>query len=173
MTIYVGGLRARLIHDSLYYMLRKALTDLGWFNTEASHTTVTMVAEPYGLNVEVPINTIALADEDMSGEDIEMGSNLADHNWSFYVDFYAENDTLGLHLIRDVKDILEGRMPSIGRKAAVVTVFDYTLATPVPIFTCQIESVQTQRAHDFPHPWLRFWHSCAFTVIDTYGGDAD
>jgi hypothetical protein len=130
-----------------------------------------MVAEPYPMDVEVPLNTLALSDEDISGDDIELGSNLAEQTWAFYVDFYAENDPIGLHLIRDVKDLLEGRMPSISRTAPILPVLDYTLATPVSVFTCQIESVKVSKAHDFPHPWLQHWYSCSFDIVDTYGDE--
>lgn len=169
MTVYVGGLRARLIRDSLFYMLRDALTDLGWLNNaQPSHLPITLLAEPTQADQEVPLNTVALADDDLRGEDVELGSGLAEQSWSFFVDFYAENDPIGLHLIRDVKDILEGRMASIGRTRPILVVQDWTLATPVAIFTCEIEDVSTARAHDFPHAWLRHWHTCSFTVVDVY-----
>lgn len=171
MTIYVGGLRARLIRDSLFYMLRDALTDLGWFVPHASRRTIVFVAEPTQTDEAVPLNTVALADDDMRGDDIELGSSLAEHSWGFFLDFYAENDPIGLHLIRDVKDILEGRMASIGRTGPNLAVLDWTLATPAQIFVCDIEEVRTARSHDFPQAWLRHWHSCSFTIVDTYANE--
>ncbi len=101
-----------------------------------------------------------------------MGSGLAEQTWSFFVDFYAENDPIGLHLIRDVKDLLEGRMASIGRTKPLLVVKDWTLATPAQIFTCEIEDVRTARAHDFSNSWMKHWHSCSFTIIDTYADEA-
>lgn len=172
MTVYVGGLRARLIRDSLFYMLRDGLTDLGWLTSQPSHLPITLLAEPTEADQEVPLNTIALADDDVRGEDVELGSGLAEQSWNFFVDFYAENDPIGLHLIRDVKDMLEGRIASIGRTRPILSVQDWTLATPVEVFACEIEDVRTARAHDFPHAWLRHWHTCSFTLIDTYANES-
>lgn len=173
MATYVGGLRARLIHDSLFYMLRDGLRALGWLTAGPSHAPITFLAEPTQADQEVPINTVALADDDSRGEDLELGSNYAEQRWTFFVDFYAENDPIGLHLIRDVKDLLEGRMPSIGRTRPVVYVYDWTLATPAVIFACEIENVSTARAHDWPQAWLKHWHSCTFTVVDAYANESD
>ena len=171
MPIYVGGLRARLVHDSVFNMLRDALTALGWFAPSATHTPITFISEPLDPNVEVPLNTIAIADADDRGDDIEMGSLLQELRWQIFVDFFAENDAIGLHLIRDVKDVLEGRMPSIGRTGPFVNVYDYTLATPAVLFAVDIEDVFTDKGRDFPQPWLRNWRSCGFTVVDTYADE--
>lgn len=170
MTI-VGGLRSRLIRDSIYEMLRAALADLGWFDEVASRSQISFLADASPPDVEVPFNTLALAGEGETGEDIELGSQLQETRWEMWVDFYGENTSLSLHLIRDVKDILQGRMPSIGRTGPVVNVYDYTLATPVVIFNVDIEDVRTDRAKGFPQPWLRAWHSCGFTVVDTYDNE--
>lgn len=168
MTAYVGGLRARLIHDSVYSMLYTALASLGWFTASPSHSPITFNSEALSTNVEVPFNTLALADEGSRGEGIELGSLLQENRWTMWVDFYAENDSISLHLIRDVHDILEGRMPSIGRSRPVIDVYDYTLATPVVIFEVEIEDVHTDKAQDFPQPWLKSWRACGFTIVDTY-----
>lgn len=173
MTAYVGGLRARLVHDSVYRMLYNALDALGWFDVTSSRSTVQFNSEPLAPDIEVPFNTVALADEDDRGEEIELGSQLQDLRWQMYVDFFGENDAISLHLIRDVKDILQGRMPSIGRSRPVVDVYDWTLATPVAIFSVDIEDVFTDKARDFPQPWLRAWRSCGFTVVDTYNDEDD
>ncbi len=169
---YVGGLRARLIHDSVYAMLHDALDQLGWFDAVASRSQITFLSDALPPDVEVPFNTLALADEGETGDDVELGSQLQETRWEMWVDFYAENDSLSLHLIRDVKDILQGRMPSIGRTRPVVEVYDYTLATPVVIFNVEIEDVLTDRAKGFPQPWLRAWRACGFTVVDTYDDES-
>ena len=171
MTTYVGGLRARLVHDSIHAMLRAALDNLGWFTASPSHAPITFLSEPLAPDVQVPFNTLALADEDDRGDEIELGSQLQELRWQMYVDFFGENDAISLHVIRDVKDILEGRMPSIGRSRPTADVYDYTLATPVVIFTVDIEDVFTDKARDFPQPWLRHWRSCGFTVVDTYSDE--
>ena len=173
MTTYVGGLRARLVHDSIYHMLYSALEDLGWFAPSSTHSAIAFNSEPLAPDIEVPFNTMALADEDDRGEDIELGSQLQELRWQMYVDFFGENDAISLHVVRDVKDILQGRMPSIGRWRPTVDVYDYTLATPAAIFSVDIEDVFTDKARDFPQPWLRAWRTCGFTVVDTYNDETD
>lgn len=173
MTIYVGGLRARLIKDSLYNMIHASLDDLGWFDTGRGHQAIAMRATKVENEEEIPLNTLAVCDEDFGSFDTEMGSKMADHSWTFYADFYAENEAVGLHMIRDIKDILEGRMSAISRSRPTLDVYDYTQATPTAIFTCQIEDVLVDRAHDFPKPWQKFWFACRFSIEDTYGDDDD
>lgn len=171
MTTYVGGLRARLVRDSVWRTVDAALRALGWYADVVSHRPVTFVPAPLGLDVEVPFNTLALGDMNDVPTQAEMGSSLTEFSWDMHVDVYAENDDLSLHLAGDVEAALAGRMPSIGRGRPVVEVWDYTLATPVQVFTVDIEDVRKAKAHDFPQPWLRFWRSVTFTVIDTYGDE--
>lgn len=173
MTIVAGGLRARLIHDSLYQMLLAALTDLDWFDSGRQHAAINFIARPVANDEEIPLNTVALVDEDQRAIDEELGSVLAEHRWTYYVDFYAEDDVIGKHLIYDVRDILSGRMPSIGRGDPSLEVLDYRQATPSELFTVEIEDVIVDRAHDFPKPWQRHWYAARFSVVDHYGSDTD
>lgn len=170
---YVGGLRARLIRDSVWHVVDDALRDLGWYAAVVSHRPVTFVPAPFGLDVEVPLNTLALGDMADVPTEAEMGSDLTEFAWDMHVDVYGENDDLSLHLAGDVAAALAGRMPSIGRGRPVVDVWDYTLATPVIVFAVAIDDVRQARAHDFPQPWLRFWRSVTFVVTDTYGSEDD
>jgi len=170
---YVGGIRSRLIRDSTFRMLRDCLDVLGWFDTGRKHKPVTMRYSAVPMGTEVPPNTIALADENVAENEEELGSNLASHRWTMYVDFYAENETIGMHLINDIKAILGGRIPSIGRVGPFVKVYDYTQATPRQIFIVDVENIQVDRAHDFPHHWLRYWYSCQFVLVDYYGDETD
>lgn len=170
-TVYVGGLRARLIKDSVYYTLNAALDALGWYDPARKHAPVTFEGEAQDTATEIPLNTLALSDEAEFSRDLELGSNLAERPWTMYVDLFAESDSLGLHLIRDVKDILEGRMPSIGRDWPAITVMDWTMATPAEIFRVDVEQVRIDRAHNYPHPYLRHWYSCQFQIVDAYNDE--
>lgn len=173
MSIFVGGLRARLIKDSIYEMLYYNLQSLGWFTPSLKRSNITFPSESVPVDEQVPLNTLVLADETLDTEPIELGSNLGEASWQFFVDFYAENDTLGLHLIRDVKDILEGRMLSIGRSFPVIDIYDYSAATPEKIFDVLVEDVRVDKAHNQLQPWLRHWYSCEFTIIDSYNSETD
>jgi hypothetical protein len=114
-----------------------------------------------------------LADGDIISDEMEMGSTLSEHRWAFYLDFFGENDALSIHMSHDVKDILEGRMASIGRTGAIFTVYDWQQATPPELFTCGITGVSLDRAQNFPKPWQKYWRSVAFIVADEYADEDD
>lgn len=171
MAEIVGGLRARLIRESLYRTLRQALDDLDWFNPNNPNLPITFVARQMNQDEQIEWNTIALSDEGDTSTELELGSQLAEQRWQMYIDFFAENDAIGLHLIRDMKDILDGRMSFIGRNDPSFDVYDYRQATPPMLFRCQIEEVSVDRAHGFMKPWMEHWYSCAFLVVDSYSRD--
>jgi len=164
----VGGLRARLIRDSVFHVVDDALRALGWYDEVAGRAPVTLRPTPYPLDEQVPPNTVALSDETDDATEMELGSDLSEFTWGMFADVYGENDAVALHLAGDVADALAGRMPSIGRGRPVVDVYNYTLATPVVIFTVEVIDVRKDRAHGFPQPWLRFWRSVSFRVVDAY-----
>lgn len=167
---YTGGVRYRLIFDSLYYMLNDSLEDLGWFNSVPSHKDVTFPYESVENDTEIALNTITISDSGLDDREFELGSNMGQITWTLYVDFYAEDKPTGIHVINDIKDILLGRMADIGRDHAVLEVFDYSLATPVEIFYCTIEDVIVDKAVDFPEAYRKNWYTCRFTLVDHYGG---
>lgn len=169
----VGGLRARLIRESLYQMVNDALTNMGWFDPARRHQPVTFNGRPYNADQEIPINTLVLSDERTRTDEQELGSMLGEHRWGFYLDFYAENDALGLQLIRDVKDLIEGRIASAGRTRPNFPVYDFRQATPPTLFYCDIEDAFIDRAVDFPKPYQRHWYACRFDVVDAYDNESD
>jgi hypothetical protein len=174
MTIYVGGIRERFIKDSVYEYLKAKLGALGWFNSGRQHAPIAFHDEAVDIRQLVALNTLTLSSENNVGDDIEMGSNLTEFTWTMFVDFYAESEAVGLHLIGDVAAILRGQMSSIGAQRSFVPVFDYFQATPAdPIFYVGVEKVRTDKAHDFPHVHLRHWHACQFDIIDAYGDDSE
>lgn len=171
MTI-VGGLRARLIFDSVYNMINDSLDALGWFDAGREHLPLNFRTEPIQEDDEVQLNTLVLFAEDAGNYGIEMGSNLAEHRRNFFLDFYAEGHALGEHVIYDVRDIIQGRMPSISRTGPTCPVYNYTVTpNPPQIATVEFEYVTVDRAHVMVKPWERFWWSCAFTVLDHYGDE--
>lgn len=173
MTAIVGGLRARLVRESLFNTLNDSLDALGWFDHDRQHQPIEFLSAAVDDTTEIKFNTVAIADADLTTIEAEIGSMLTEHRWSFYVDIYAENNALGVQLAYDIKDILEGRMPSIGRTDGSFTVYDYRSATPTMFTICQIENVMVDRAQGFTEPWRRWWYSVALTVVDYYGTDAD
>lgn len=170
---YVGGLRARLVHESIYRGIYDALDELGWFDTDRNHLPVQFLSTGVADEEKVAKNTAALTVFDVSELAEEMGSNLTENRWTYYVDFYAENEAIGTHFITDIKDIVGGRFPSISRDGPYFDVWDYTQATPTQIFTVQIEEVMTDRPSVYERPWQRYFRVCRFDVIDVYGDEND
>lgn len=175
MTI-VGGLRSRLVYDSVWNMINDALTSIGWFDAGREHEDLTFLPEPVDPDEEVKLNTVVLTAEDAGTFDIEVGSQFADHNRTFYVDIYAENYSLGEHLAFDLRDIIEGRWPSHGRDYPGTHIYDYTQGTPPTIGFLEFDFVTVDRAiqsGQFVKPWQKYWWSIAFTATDSYGDEND
>ena len=172
MSEIVGGLRARLIRESLFEKVQAGLTSLGWFATNRPHSPVTFESRGKNQNEQIIINTAALSDETDRETGWEMGSNMSETTWQMYIDFFAESDAIGLHFIKDVRDILRGKLPSIGHGSTFFNVYDYRQATPPILFQCEIDNVDTDKAHGFLKPWLEHWYACSFDIIDTYGDDS-
>lgn len=172
MSTIVGGLRARLIRDSIYHCIYEALANLGWFDTGRQHRAIVFTGTIVDQATEIPLNTIGLSDEDLIESDFELGSTGVETRWTYYVDFFAEDDVIGKHLIHDVRDIVGGRMSSIGRADASIEIFNYTEATPSVFTVVDIENAIVDRAVDFPKAWLKHWYTCRFDVVDHYYDEA-
>lgn len=178
MTIYVGGLRDRLIHDSIYHLIKNGLTTLGWMPggpQAPAQYPITVVAEQLDWNVEIPLNTISVAAYSTSDTEWELGSDLRQNSWSFYVDIFGANEALGLQLSGDCRDILRGKFSALSNYVTPETlaVFDWTLATPVQIFTCEVRNVNRDRAVQTTHRWGNYLFSISCVVLDYYTSDAD
>jgi hypothetical protein len=173
MSTIVGGLRVRLIRDSLYAMVEDALTDKGWFNPARQHTPINMIDTEVPFDQEIPFNTLSMAWQDNFVNEWEIGSRMSEFRHSVYFDFYAEDDVLGMEFSHDLAAILEGRMPSIGRDNNVFTVYDFSQATPPEVTICQIEDVFVDKARDMPKPWQRHWWVVSLSVLDYYGDESD
>lgn len=167
---YTGGIRTRLIADSVYHVVKDNLVALGWMNAGREHAPITLRTEAVPNDEDIAFNTIVISESHTLDEDAELGSNLGEVTTTFWVDFYAENEALGKQLIHDVRDILRGRIPSIGRVSQIIPVYDWSMATPALIFSCDIEDVVVDQARDFPKAWQQHWWACRFDVVDYYSG---
>lgn len=165
-----GGLRDRMISTSLYNMVRDSLEALGWLGLGRQHLPINMISGPVPQNEPIEPNTLTVTLLDTSEVDAEIGSNAVELTHVVVVNFYAEppppdgngGDALGRHVIGDVRAIIKGELPSIGRDRAVLEVYDYTLATPAVAFTCEFASnrVLAAKVHHANHPWEHWWYTC-------------
>ena len=171
----VGGKRDRLIEMNFTDMIEDSLTALGWFDSDNSlmDGTLEILDEPVDSIIEVKPNKIAVTAENSFGEDAEMGSGLENIRWEYYVEIFAESKAVGKHLSGDIRDILKGKMPSIGRSEPLFVVYDTTVATPPELFTCGIEEVEDQRTHSFSDSIRQYWWTVACVVTDNYWNEND
>lgn len=177
-----GGLRDRMIIESARVMFEDGLTDLGWFDTGRAHLDFPpMRSGPIDRQVEVQPNQLVLSFEDVDPTDeLEIGSGAWEITHTGYMDFYAEpaptddnqqyngGEALGKHVIGDVRGLLVGEMPAVGRDRNFLDVYDYSLATPELLFTVEIpyERVRTMRVHHASNPWERYWYTCSFELLE-------
>jgi hypothetical protein len=173
VTVPVGGLRARLIQASLYNYVKDGVTARGWTNTGRRHTPFHFIPQPQEWDQEVPLNSIAVSAEDVFDQEAEMGSQLTDDTWTYYVDIYAEGEAVGQDVAHDVRDMLRGKLPSIDMGVQSFPVWDYRMPTPVMLFTCEISNVISDRARNFPQAWRRFWFSVRCDITDSYETELD
>jgi hypothetical protein len=173
MTTLVGGIRSRLIRDNLLALVTEILDQLGHLDPNAvGRKPVTVIPDPVDWQNDIDWNTVGVSMGNRPNpEPAEMGSNLAKYKRTYYVDFVCENDSVGAQLSDDVADGLMGLMASIGRSSPWFTVYDLRQPTPEALFDVEITSVDSDKAHNFPHPWLAHWHVVIVEIEDTYGGE--
>jgi hypothetical protein len=173
MSTPTGGLRLRLIADSIGNMIEDSLTQLGWLTPSLERSDVRFTTEQLDPNVQITPNTVGLSTDDELGEEVELGSGLMENRWDMYVDVFAENTDVGLHLAGDIRDIIRGKMSSIGRIAPICWVYDLRNATPDQLFYVEFEDVDMVRDKSWRQPKNRFWWTIHMVVLDSYDTDED
>lgn len=164
----VGGLRSRMIRDSLRSMIVTSLTDIGWFASGRRHLPINVIDRPNKWDDPIPLNSLVISLEDRVGEDAELGSNLTIDNWTAYVDFYAESEDLGMQVSGDVRDILRGKISNVNRTDPSFEAFDYREDPPERFATVKISNVIDDRARNFPHEWQTYWFVVRADLEDEY-----
>lgn len=163
-----GGLRDRMLFDSVMNGIVEELASLGWFDGTVydvtpggrQHHPITVTDEFPNLEGDAEINTLAFSFADAEAEQAELGSKAEVHFTTIFVDFFAESDALGRHLIGDVYAFLKAN--------PVLPVFDYRSVTPMVDFNVSVdeESVEKRKPQQVTNPWQRNWHICSFVVED-------
>lgn len=173
---YVGGLRARIIHTNLYDVINDGLSDLGWLADSNSRNPVVVRMTQVDNDEQIVPNVVSITAEDVNSSPAEMGSGLSDSIWLYYVDVYAEDNVLGLHLANDIKDILQGRFTnSVSRIGPEITIYDSSVvsATPIELFSVSIDDVEVDKSRFFEKPFQKNWWVVSFSVTDTYNDESD
>lgn len=166
MTTIDGGLRSRLIRDSLEELVRSTLQLRGWLDANRRHTPITLIPEPQNWNEPIQLNSIAISGGDSLDDPLELGSLASEDTWTYYIDFYGENESISIDVAGDLRDSLRGKLPAIGRTNPVLPVYDFRDATPGVAFTCDLENVVFDRGRGTDQPWLRYWFALRVDVVD-------
>jgi hypothetical protein len=173
MSIYVGGVRLRLIKDNFVSMIEGSLDQLGWFDAGRMHMPVSVIGTQMDDGEKIEPNIVSVSTEIVTNLEMELGSGLEENKHTYFVDIYAENEDVGLHLAGDIYDIVRGKMPSIGRGAPDFDVLDLTQATPTVLFVCEIENVDVGRSRDWGKTFNRYWWTIGLDINDYYDNEGD
>lgn len=164
--VVVGGLRQRLIHDSVFNEIKNSLSVLGWFDSGRQHKSINIQPGAVDFDEKITPNMIVVSTESDEDSEVELGSELIENRSIYYVDVLAENDAIGQHLSGDIRAILRGRFPDIGRARPVIQVYDYRVSPSPELFYVDIENVTVDRARVYRQPWHQFWFMIKFDVVD-------
>lgn len=168
MPTILGGLRARLIIDSLRVEIIDGLSELGWFDPNRGHRPVDYTGQPNEWDEAVAINSFAITAEDTDSYDFAFGGEYGDTT-TVYVDIYAESDIVGRHLAYDIRDLVTGRFPEgPGPSGPVLDVYDFRLATPSVFTVVDVEDVRVDKALGFPRAWQRYWWVLRIHLVDEF-----
>ena len=170
-TEIVGGLRRRLIRDNFYYMLYNSLDQLGWFNSTLSEESVQLIPEQLDPLTEIKPNKISISTEELNNKEWEMGTNLDEYSWDVYLDIFAENESVGIHLSGDIYDILAGKFASIDRGDSKLEVYNVSVDGEPYLFTCELKNIETGRVREWTKPYNKYWWVIGLTIVDYYYGD--
>jgi hypothetical protein len=165
----VGGLRTRLVYDSVFNAINEGLAELGWFDSGRNHLPVTFHPEPLNSDDEVQLNTVAMGEGPMFDRERELGSNMSSSEYAFFIDVFAESGPVGRALANDMRDLIMGRHG--GRGAPTFTIWDYREDPAVNIGWVDVERVNIYREDVPTRPWQKFWYTIRFDITDDYLGE--
>ena len=161
-----GGLRDRMVLQSVVTAITGEMTTLGWFNmTGKQYSEITILDEYPDDKDEVAINTMAFSLGGVQRSEMELGSNAQTLYFPIYVDFFAESDGLGRHVVGDIANFVN--------RVGQFTVYDYSASpTPTAEFVVLLGegSLETTKPDRAVNNWQKHWHSVGFVVTEERPG---
>lgn len=155
-----GGLRDRMMLESVLRAVEGQLQSLGWFGTNRQHLPLTIVDEYPGESDEVALNTIAVSMGTKYRQLAEMGSTASEVMMPVFIDIYAQNDGLGRHISGDISDFIHVQ--------GGVQVYDYDHATPTAEFVIELveNTLRTVRDENITRAYQKHWYTVTATFRD-------
>lgn len=175
-----GGLRTRLIVDSVRVTVIAGLTQLGWFDATIydeppgarTHRPFRYITRPGPWATEIVPNSLAINSEDQLDNALGLGGDVED-TIEIYLDLFAQDDQLGWHLAGDTRDILLGKHAELGRVGPLLDVYDFRQATPAPFTRVELADVRVDRAAGEARDWQRHWFMVRVNALDDYADEYD
>jgi len=160
MATLVGGLRDRMLLQSVMSDVVDDLTTRGWFNVSREHKAFTVVDEYPDDKDEVELNTISFSLGDSSSTVTELGSKAETIFVPIFVDFFAESDGLGRHVVGDVHEFVQ--------KQGQFDVLDYRQPSPPVEYVVQLVdgTIERSKPTRAVNSWQKHWHTVAFVVTE-------
>jgi hypothetical protein len=154
-----GGLRDRMMLESVLRDVVADLTTRDWFNnTNKQYAPFVVVDEYPDDKDEVALNTIAFSMGNSASHALELGSKSELIRTGIFIDFFAESDGLGRHVVGDVA----AHVNDVGQ----FPVYDYEQGIPPVEFTVTVmeSSLERTKPTRAVNAWQKHWHSVAFVV---------
>lgn len=161
MATLTGGLRDRMVLESVLQDIKAQLTTLGWFDAGRDHSPITIVDEYPDEDGDVPINTLAFSLGDTMSDPLELGSGAEELRIPIFCDFFAESDGLGRHVVGDIHAHVA--------KQGQFDVLDYRVTPTPPVeFVVQVNdgSIDKRKPTRAVNPWQKNWHVISFVVTE-------
>lgn len=146
-----GGALDRAVFESFVLHVRTGLEDLGWVGSPSTgKTQFTFRSKPFRRHEEITPNTIVAAVETTDPYAAEIGSNATINEHSGWIDIYTDTQhqfgqAVATEVAGDVRDMLLGKMSSIGYTEPVFPLFDFTVQPPEQIGWCELEDVHQEK----------------------------
>lgn len=170
-----GGLRARLVIDSVRFAIISTLDQLGWFEPTVydtppgirRHRPFRYIARPVNWATAIEPNAIAISSQDVGDNDLAFGGEVEDRH-EIYVDLFAQDDSVGWQVSYDIRDSLLGKNPELGTLGPQVDVYDFRQPTPSPFATVDVDLIRVDRTQGEAREWQRHWFMMRILVEDDY-----
>jgi hypothetical protein len=175
-----GGLRTRLVVDSVRFAVLSTLQQYGWFDATIwdkppglrRHKPFHYIARPFNWSENVEPNAIAVSPEDIFDEALAFGGDVEDI-LELYIDIFAEDDAVGWQVAYDIRDSFIGKNPTLGMLGPQIDIYDFRLATPAPFTTVDVETIRVDRSQGDAREWHRHWFIINVTLTDDYDDEAN
>lgn len=168
-----GGIRKRLISESVRVEILAGLDRMGWFDAPRQHEPLSFAAKPNDWDEHVSPNTFSITMEDTYEEPAEFGDVAVDDTITFFFDFYADSDALGRHVAWDVHSIVMGLAANAGRTGPVFDVYNLLLPTPAVFTQLDVEHCVVDQVDGDRKPWQAHWWFVRFDLLDDHADSYD